>query len=107
MGGGRAALRDAAGAQKAGRRPAGLRSAPRCSAKKTIERKRSEGAPPEEAALPRRHQERFALSRPNALSDEPGTVWNATLTRFHALMAITANVRSESSFSDSCVRTRS
>jgi len=52
-------------------------------------------------------QERFALSRPKALSDEPGTVWNATFTRFHALMAMTLKVRSESSFSDSCVRTRS
>src|SRR5690349_3255052 len=52
-------------------------------------------------------QARFALSRPNALSDDPGTNLNATFARFQALMAMTSNVRSDSSFSENWPRTRS
>lgn len=37
-----------------------------------------------------------ALSSPSAASLEPGTVLNATLRRFQALIIITANVRSDS-----------
>ncbi len=50
-------------------------------------------------------QLRFALSRPKTLSNEPGTGVNATFARFHALIAITSNVRSESSFSENWART--
>lgn len=52
-------------------------------------------------------QSNLAFSRPNALSCAPGTVLKPMFTRFHALIAITKKVRSESSFSENCVRTRS
>lgn len=52
-------------------------------------------------------QARLALSRPKALSAEPGTVRNATFARFQPLMAITSKVKSDSSFSEKCARTLS
>src|SRR5690606_1852991 len=75
-------------------------------------------APASGLDVPRRRVERrqeasamtqasLALSRPKALSWEPGTVRKPTLTRFHALIAMTTNDKSEISFSDSWVRTRS
>lgn len=52
-------------------------------------------------------QLRSALSKPQALSREPGSLRKAMLMRFQALMPITAWVRSSTSCSDSWPRTRS
>ena len=57
------------------------------------------------AVAPMHDQDKPDLSKPNALSNAPGTVWKPTLTRFQALIDITRKVRSDNSFSDSCVRT--
>ena len=54
---------------------------------------------------PMQHQHRLDLSKPNSLSYVPGTAWKPTLTRFHALIDVTRKVKSDNSFSDSCVRT--